>query len=114
IGQRRKRVCKPDRSRTVFARIFRQTTTRAVRLVECCALVFGRNPSEAPAMTNLATTFWRRLTRGGQRVWKRPDWDAFAGADWTERIMNVVVTDRFHAKQGRSTGRWILESEGRR
>lgn len=65
-------------------------------------------------MSNRAAMFWQRLTRGDQRVWKRSDWDAFAGANWTERIMNVAVTDRFHAKQGRSTGRWILESEGRR
>jgi heptose I phosphotransferase len=28
--------------------------------------------------------------------------------------MAVAVTDRFHAKQGRSTGRWILEADGRR
>jgi heptose I phosphotransferase len=27
--------------------------------------------------------------------------------------MNVAVTDRFHAKQGRSTGRWILYADGR-
>ena len=27
--------------------------------------------------------------------------------DWADRIMEVTVTDDFHAKQGRSTGRWI-------
>jgi len=31
------------------------------------------------------------------------------GPDWAERIMEVAVTDRFHAKQGRSTGRLIVE-----
>lgn len=28
--------------------------------------------------------------------------------------MDVLVTDRFHAKQGRSTGRWIMQAQGRR
>jgi heptose I phosphotransferase len=28
--------------------------------------------------------------------------------------MAAAVTDRFHAKQGRSTGRWVLERDGRR
>jgi hypothetical protein len=59
-------------------------------------------------------TFWQRLLRGGQRVYQRPDWGKFVGPDWVERIMSAAVTDRFHAKQGRSTGRWILQVEGRR
>ena len=36
------------------------------------------------------------------------DWPAFAGADWARTILSVAVTDRFHAKQGRSIGRWTL------
>ena len=36
------------------------------------------------------------------------DWPAFAGADWARTILTVPVTDRFHAKQGRSIGRWTL------
>lgn len=44
----------------------------------------------------------------------RADWPAFAGADWAQQIMSVAVTDLFHAKQGRSTGRWILSAGGRR
>jgi heptose I phosphotransferase len=28
--------------------------------------------------------------------------------------MHLAVTDRFHAKQGRSTGRWIMQADGRR
>jgi heptose I phosphotransferase len=56
-------------------------------------------------------TFWKRRRRGIER----PDWPDFAGSDWPERIMSVEVTDRFAAKQGRSTGRWILSSaDGRR
>jgi heptose I phosphotransferase len=59
-------------------------------------------------------TFWQRLVRGVRRVQERPDWAAFAGADWQERIMDVAVTDDFHAKQGRSTGRWVLHEGERR
>jgi heptose I phosphotransferase len=59
-------------------------------------------------------TFWRRWFRGARRLRQRPDWAAFAGADWADRIMDVAVTDRFHAKQGRSTGRWVLNVAGRR
>jgi heptose I phosphotransferase len=57
---------------------------------------------------------WRRLTRGAWRLWQRPDWESFAGAEWAERIMDIAVTDRFHAKQGRSTGRLVLEARGRK
>jgi heptose I phosphotransferase len=52
--------------------------------------------------------FWQRLVRGVRRWRHRADWVDFVGADWVERILEVAVTDRFHAKQGRSTGRWIL------
>ncbi len=42
------------------------------------------------------------------------DWPAFAGPEWARTILSVPVTDRFHAKQGRSIGRWTLTSaEGR-
>ena len=59
-------------------------------------------------------SLWRRLTRGSRRLWQQPDWSHFAGDGWAERIMAVAVTDRFHAKQGRSTGRLILETDGQR
>jgi hypothetical protein len=52
-------------------------------------------------------SLWRRLFLCVRRWRQRPDWPRFAGADWPERIMDLAVTDRFHAKQGRSTGRWI-------
>src|SRR5262249_13012450 len=58
-------------------------------------------------------SLWQRLTRGAQRFWHRPDWPRFAGNDWADRIMEVAVTDRFHAKQGRSTGRLVLGGPGR-
>jgi heptose I phosphotransferase len=62
----------------------------------------------------VADTLWQRLVRGAERVRQRPDWVTFAGTNWSETIMAVKVTDRFHAKQGRSTGRWVLRSESGR
>src|SRR3954452_12384724 len=53
-------------------------------------------------------TLWRRLFRGVWRLRQRPEWARFAGADWADRIMAVEVTDRFHAKQGRTIARWAL------
>jgi Lipopolysaccharide kinase (Kdo/WaaP) family len=59
-------------------------------------------------------TFWQRLWRGVRRVWSRPDWDHLTGSDWPDRVMALPVTDRFSAKQGRSTGRLLLKgTEGR-
>lgn len=55
-------------------------------------------------------TLWQRLVHGVRRLRQRPDWTTFAGSDWADRIMTVAVTDRFLAKQGRSTGRWILHA----
>jgi heptose I phosphotransferase len=70
--------------------------------------VWTRSWQEA---NNVIPTVWKRTRRGVERA----DWPDFAGSDWPERIMQVEVTDRFHAKQGRSTGRWILHSaDGRR
>lgn len=54
-------------------------------------------------------SFWQRLLRGVCHVQQRPDWVRFAGTAWPAEIMNVAVTDDYHAKQGRSTGRWVLE-----
>jgi heptose I phosphotransferase len=60
-------------------------------------------------------SIWQRWWHGGWRFWCRPDWPGFAGDDWLDRIMALAVTDRYHAKQGRSTGRLILQSpDGRR
>jgi hypothetical protein len=71
-----------------------------------------KHPAEgkAPGRDSL----WTRLRRGVARVKERPDWSEFAGTDWVERIMEVIVTDDFHAKQGRSTGRWVLNENGKR
>jgi heptose I phosphotransferase len=55
-------------------------------------------------------TLWGRLVRGVRRLRQRADWPQFAGDDWADRILDVAVTDRFHAKQGRTTGRWVLRA----
>jgi hypothetical protein len=61
-----------------------------------------------------AETFWQRLSQGARRLVQRPDWVGFAGTDYADHIMYTRVTDRFHAKQGRSTGRWVLQHGDRR
>jgi heptose I phosphotransferase len=43
-----------------------------------------------------------------RRLQHRADWASLAGRDWPDRILQVPVTDHFHAKQGRSTGRWVM------
>ena len=62
----------------------------------------------------MSETLWQRLVRGVRRVRQRPDWGDLAGHDWPDRIMSTPVTDHFHAKQGRSTGRWLVQAGGRR
>jgi heptose I phosphotransferase len=64
----------------------------------------------AEAVSAGRESFWQRLVRGVRRLRQRGDWPALAGADWPDRIMTLEVTDRFHAKQGRSTGRWAVPS----
>lgn len=58
-------------------------------------------------------TLWQRLASGVRRLRHTIDWPRFAGRDWTDDIMDRPVTDRFHAKQGRSTGRLVLHCNGR-
>src|SRR5262249_24111261 len=38
-------------------------------------------------------------------------WLRFLEPDWGDHIMTASLTDRVHAKQGRSTGRWILHRQ---
>jgi heptose I phosphotransferase len=57
---------------------------------------------------------WQRLAHGVRRVWQRADWPRFVEPDWLDRIMVSGVTDCFHAKQDRSTGRWVLQREDHR
>ena len=58
--------------------------------------------------------FWRRLVKGVKHLRQRADWPDFTGSDWADRIMRVEVTDQFHAKQGRTTGRWVLGNQDHR
>jgi lipopolysaccharide kinase (Kdo/WaaP) family protein len=66
-----------------------------------------------PSITIGAGGWWQRLLHGVNRLCARADWNDFAGSDWPERIMHQGVTDDFHAKQGRSTGRILFESAGK-
>jgi heptose I phosphotransferase len=71
-------------------------------------------PAPCPPIDKPATAgWWARLFGVSRRLRERSDWGDFAGADWAERILQAPVTDDFHAKQGRSTGRWVLEKAGR-
>jgi heptose I phosphotransferase len=58
-------------------------------------------------------TIWKRLFRGVRRLRQRADWLHFVGPDWADRIMELAITDRLHAKQGRSIARWTLQNEDR-
>ncbi len=62
----------------------------------------------------MTETLWQRLVRGSRRVLQGDAWPRLAGANWPDGIMSAPVTDRLHTKQGRSTGRLILEADGRR
>src|SRR5262249_10822174 len=58
--------------------------------------------------------FWHRLLHGTERHYARADWEAYVGAGWVQRMMDIAATDDFHAKQGRSTCRVVLERAGGR
>jgi hypothetical protein len=70
-------------------------------------------PTNTPTLASAPTggSFVRRLLRGRRWVACDRDWPAFAGAGWQQRVMAEEVGDRFHAKQGRSIGRWTLTSD---
>ena len=53
-------------------------------------------------------TLSSRRAVGYQKIRQAADWVDFVGPDWVKTIMDVEVKDRFHAKQGRSIGRWTL------
>ena len=62
----------------------------------------------------MIAALWGRLRHGVALLFQQPDWPAFVGEDWPQRIMDVAVHDRFHAKQGRTIARWSLDSNDRR
>ena len=49
----------------------------------------------------------------GRRTWAHDDWVRFVGPNWADSIMDIKLTDRFHAKQGRSVGRWEIQEPDR-
>jgi hypothetical protein len=53
----------------------------------------------------------RRLWRGERRIVTAPRWDRAVAPGLIDSIMSIPVTDRFHAKQGRSTGRLIVPTQ---
>ena len=59
-----------------------------------------------------STNWWQRFVQGACRAWQRRDWPVFAGMDWKDRAMSMAATDDFHAKQGRSTCRVVLQAHG--
>lgn len=61
-----------------------------------------------PAVGDPVSSLWHRLCKGTRVLRQQPDWERFAGEGWADRIMTAEVTDRFHAKQERSIGRWVL------
>jgi heptose I phosphotransferase len=69
-------------------------------------------PEDHALSVSPADSLWSRLVVGARRLRHRADWAAFVGSDWPDCIMDAAVTDRFHAKQGRSTGRWVLYADG--
>jgi heptose I phosphotransferase len=55
----------------------------------------------------MTLALWNRLARGMWRLRQRGDWPN-GPSDWPERLMDLDLTDRYHAKQGRSIGRCAL------
>jgi Lipopolysaccharide kinase (Kdo/WaaP) family len=66
-------------------------------------------PTPAPTHAGPGT-FLQRLLHGVRRLYARGDWARFAGADWADHIMQAGVTDDFHEKQGRNTGRCVFHA----
>lgn len=58
--------------------------------------------------------WWSRLTRGFRKLLWQGAWQTHLGDDWPDRILDLPVTDRYFAKQGRSVGRLILDENGER
>src|SRR5438876_1865225 len=55
---------------------------------------------------------FERLLRGVWRQRAAPDWAALVAPDG-DAVMNAVVRDRLHSKQGRSIARWTLTADRR-
>src|SRR5262249_7655656 len=97
------RACPDDRG----ARGPRRPPPAAARPARRAA---GAGPRSGGRRAMSPGAFLQRLSRGPGRLRQRPDWARFAGPDWPDRIMQVSVTDRFLTKQGRTTGRLVLDT----
>ncbi|MGL4420480.1 MAG: hypothetical protein ACRCZF_07440, partial [Gemmataceae bacterium] len=51
---------------------------------------------------------WLARSRSVRLLRSEADFEQLAGPDWPTQIMDLELTDRFHAKQGRSIARWQL------
>lgn len=57
-------------------------------------------------------SFWQRLVHGSRWLWLSERHRAVLPADLAATVMQIRSSDRFHAKQGRSTARVRFESAG--
>jgi heptose I phosphotransferase len=81
-----------------------------------CGRLVGTEAPPTPASTLPQVgpgSWWQRLTHGLRRCYARADWSDFVGENWPDEIMRAEVTDDLNEKQGRSTGRWPLEADGK-
>jgi heptose I phosphotransferase len=104
-------LSRTDRLRVLMAyldlsgRISRSLRARVASLV--------RDPgpmttSYAPTRLGSPHTLLGRLRFGKRVIRSTPEWDRALGEGWVDRIMTEDVTDRYHAKQGRSIAKWEL------
>lgn len=56
-------------------------------------------------------TFWQRLLRGSRWTWLSDRYRADLPADLDATVMTIETADRFHAKQGRSTARYVFHTQ---
>ncbi|HQR05401.1 MAG TPA: lipopolysaccharide kinase InaA family protein [Gemmatales bacterium] len=52
--------------------------------------------------------WYQRFTQGQWQTQTTPAWSSVVGDDFVKTIMDWNITDDFHAKQGRSTGRLVM------
>ena len=54
------------------------------------------------------SSFWNRLVRGSRWTWLSDRYRPNLPSDLDATVMALETTDRFHAKQGRSTARYVF------
>ncbi len=68
----------------------------------------GGPPPRYRALPSYGKGWLQAWRQGRVQGVERADWARLAGPGWVDRIMDANLTDRFHAKQGRSIARWTL------